>query len=140
MIFACPSCSTKNRLDAARLHETAHCGKCKTPISPLTSPLVVDSAASFDEVVGGSPLPVVVDFWAEWCGPCRMMAPELEKLAALRAGRLVVAKVDTDALPEVAGRYGFQAIPTLILFAEGRELRRTSGARNVAGIARDLDL
>jgi thioredoxin 2 len=80
----------------------------------------------------------VVDFWAAWCGPCRLVAPELEKLSAERAGKVVVAKVDTEALPEVAGRFGIRSIPTLIAFKQGRESKRVSGAMPASAIAQQL--
>jgi thioredoxin 2 len=88
----------------------------------------VAQAAEFDELVRDSPLPVLVDFWATWCGPCRAVAPELVKLASARAGRLVIAKVDTDVLADVAGRFGIRSIPTLILFRQGAEVKRLTGA------------
>jgi thioredoxin 2 len=102
---------------------------------PATHPVAVESGADFDELVRDSPLPVLVDFWAAWCGPCKMVAPELEKLASTRGGALVIAKVDTEALPQVAGRFGIQGIPTLILFRGGKEATRVSGAMPAAAIA-----
>ncbi len=140
MIRECPSCGSRNRIPPARLGDTARCGKCKTPLPPLGEPLHIGTAAEFDEIVSGSPLPVLVDFWADWCGPCRMVAPELEKLARSRAGKLVVAKVDTEALPDIAGRYGIRSIPTLIVFRSGREDRRATGAMGAEQIAAKLGL
>jgi thioredoxin len=95
----------------------------------------VRSAEEFDELVQGAGVPVLVDFWAAWCGPCRMVAPELEKLANERGGKVVVAKVDTDALPDVAGRFGIRSIPTMVLMRDGREEKRLSGAMPVSAIA-----
>ena len=140
MIRACPSCGAKNRLSPARLHEGAKCGKCQTPLLPLDAPLAVESASEFDDLVREASLPVLVDFWAAWCGPCRMVAPELEKLARAKAGSLVVAKVDTEALPGVAGRFNIRGIPTLILFRGGGEARRVSGAMSASAIAEAMEI
>lgn len=139
MIRACAACGSKNRVPVSRLGASARCGKCKEPLGPLAVPVPVESAADFDVLIGGS-LPVLVDFWAAWCGPCRAVAPELETLAAERAGAILVAKVDTEALPDVAGRYAIRGIPTMILFRGGREARRISGAMPAAEIARQLGL
>jgi thioredoxin 2 len=127
-----------NRLPAARLNDRAKCASCKQQLLPLDRPIAVESAADFDELMRDAPGPVLVDFWATWCPPCRMVAPELEKLAAERVGQLVTAKVDTDALPEVAGRFGIRGIPTMILFRSGREAGRVSGAMPAAAIAEQL--
>ena len=140
MIVGCPSCERLNRIPAARMSERARCAACKAPLLPLQKPIAIRSAAEFDELVGGAQLPVLVDFWAAWCGPCRTVAPELEKLARDRAGRVVVAKVDTDALPEVAGRFGIRSIPTLVLMREGHEAKRVSGAMPASAIERSFAL
>jgi thioredoxin 2 len=134
LIRVCPSCGAKNRIVPARLADTAKCGKCATPL-PVDTPVVVESAQQFDELIRESPLPVLVDFWAAWCGPCRMVAPELEKLAREKSGSVVVAKVDTEALPGVAGRYNIRSIPTMILFRDGREDKRIMGAMPASAIA-----
>lgn len=97
-------------------------------------PFDVGNVADFDRLVARSSLPIVVDYWAPWCGPCRMVAPELEKVAARNAGRLIVAKVNTDVLTELGQRYGIRSIPTMAVFAEGKEQARTSGARPAADI------
>jgi thioredoxin len=98
------------------------------------------SAEDFDELVRQAPLPVLVDYWAEWCGPCRMVAPELEKLAKERHGKLVIAKLDTDALPEVAARFDIRSIPTMILFRNGAVAERLSGAMSAGAIAERLGI
>jgi thioredoxin 2 len=138
MIVACPSCERLNRIPAARMSDRARCAACKAQLLPLDRPIAVRTAGDFDELVKGTSLPVLVDFWAAWCGPCRAVAPELEKLAQDRAGRVVVAKVDTDALPEVAGRFGIRSIPTLVLMRDGREARRVAGAMPASAIAQSL--
>ena len=95
----------------------------------LPAPIEVSRSADFDRLIAASTLPVVVDYWAPWCGPCRMVAPELEKVATRLAGRVVVVKVNTDALPDLGERFGIRSIPTLAVFAGGREVTRTTGAR-----------
>jgi thioredoxin 2 len=140
MIRTCPSCGAKNRVPAARASHRATCGRCKGALPPLDAPLEVESAADFDALIGHAKVPVVVDFWAEWCGPCRMVAPEVARIAREQAGRLLVAKVDTEALPAVAGRYAIQGIPAFLLFREGREAARASGAMPAARLLQALGL
>jgi thioredoxin 2 len=140
MIVLCPACSQQNRVPAARLLDRAKCGGCKGPLGPVAKPIAIDSAASFDELLAGAKSPVVVDFWAAWCGPCRSVAPEVEKLARSRQGHVIVAKVDTEALPAIAGRYGIRSIPTFVAFRGGVEAARTSGAMGEADLARELHL
>jgi thioredoxin 2 len=138
MLTRCPSCGTDNRFPADKIDRAAHCGTCKAPILPLGIPQVIHSAKEFDELLEHSPLPVVVDFWAAWCGPCRSVAPEVERLAKDRSGEVVIAKVDTEALPDVAGRYAIRGIPTFIAFRAGKESKRTSGAMPASAIASAL--
>jgi thioredoxin 2 len=106
----------------------------------LNRPIAVASAEDFDELVRDAPAPVLVDFWAAWCGPCRTVAPELEKIAKGHTGRLIVAKVDTEALPGVAGRFAIRSIPTMILFRGGKESARLSGAMPAGEIVSQLAL
>jgi thioredoxin 2 len=132
VIVACGSCGRKNRVPFAA--NEAKCGGCGTALSSAAEPIEAPNAAAFDALVGATGLPVVVDFWAPWCGPCRMVAPELERVAAANAGRYLVVKVNTDAVPELGERFRIRSIPTMAVFEGGREVARTSGARPAADI------
>jgi thioredoxin 2 len=114
------------------------CGKCQTPFGPLDGPLAVDGN-ELQEIVRGARVPVLVDLWAAWCGPCRMLAPELEKLAKQMAGRAIVLKVDTDANPDVSRRYDASAIPTLLLMRDGLLWERRAGLSSHGELRRWLE-
>jgi thioredoxin 2 len=129
IVQPCPSCGQKNRLIFERLAEPVKCGKCKQQLPPINKPIEIQSSADFDRLIARSSIPVVVDYWAPWCGPCRMMAPEIEKVAARQAGKMLVVKVNTDNLQDLGQRFGIRSIPTLAVFGGGRELTRSSGAR-----------
>jgi thioredoxin 2 len=135
VIVSCPACGTANRLGYGAIDRTTRCGKCQATLGPPSSPIEVHGADVFDRLVAAASVPVVVDFWAPWCGPCRMMAPELEKAARTLAGEALVVKVNTDAEPELGGRFRIRSIPTIAVFREGREITRVAGARPAADIA-----
>jgi thioredoxin 2 len=134
VVLGCPSCGQKNRVLYDRLGADARCGACRTPLAPPAEPLAIDSAAELDELLRHSALPVLVDFWAPWCGPCRTVAPEVAAVARRNAGRLLVVKVNTDVDPGVGVAHRIQSIPTMAVHAGGRELARTAGARPAAAI------
>jgi thioredoxin 2 len=124
--LVCPHCAQLNRLSRDRVGDSARCGRCKRALL-AAHPISLDDA-NFARFVKRNELPVVVDFWAAWCGPCTMMAPVLERAAAAFHGRALFAKLDTDAAPVTAQAHAIRSIPTLIVFASGRELARRSGA------------
>ena len=121
----CPSCGTLNRTDLGRLARRPRCGSCRTPLD-LAHPVAVDTG-TFDAVLAGSEAPVLVDFYADWCGPCRIVAPAVDALAQARAGSVLVLKVDTDKSPGLSERLGIRGIPTLIVFRNGKETGRHVG-------------
>jgi thioredoxin 2 len=135
VIVLCPSCRQANRLAFDRLGLSTRCGKCQADLGGPGLPVDVGSSADFDALVRGSRVPVLVDFWAAWCGPCRMVAPEMAKVASTHAGEWLVVKVDTEAVPDLAARMQIQSIPTMAVFRSGLLAGRKSGAMAADQIA-----
>jgi thioredoxin 2 len=136
VVIACAACGKSNRLAYATLGKQTRCGQCKATLLLPGVPIEARTTAAFHAAANTSALPLVVDFWAPWCGPCRMVAPELEKVARANAGRWLVVKVNTDELSDLGERYRIRSIPTLAVVHRGRELARVSGVRPAPEIER----
>ena len=126
IVRECHQCQQKNRIPPRHLADRGKCGRCGAELPPIEAPLDVD-ATDFDAIAAEARVPVLVDFWAEWCGPCRMAAPEVKKAAKALAGRAIVLKVDTDRYGEVAARFGVQGIPNFVVLSDGKPVRQRAG-------------
>ena len=127
IILPCPACGAANRIPYLHLTQAGRCGTCKVDLPSPALPVEIGSTEVFSNLITQSALPVIVDFWASWCGPCMMMAPEFGKAAAEAAGKILLAKVDTENLSEVSQSHRIQGIPAFILFRNGHEVARTAG-------------
>ena len=134
LIVVCPHCATPNRVAAQRLVDHGTCGRCKGALFE-GHPLELNSG-NFDAHIGRSELPIVVDFWAPWCGPCRSMAPAFEQVARDLEPTIRLAKLNTENEPQLASRFAIRSIPTLAIFRGGREIARQSGAMDAGGLTR----
>ncbi len=135
--LTCLSCRQKNRFPKGRLDEAPYCARCGTPLAD--GHVAAIDLATLETAIETDHLPLLVDFWAPWCGPCRMMAPEFERLAKMLAPRVRLAKIDTQSHPDAAMRFGIRGIPAFILFHRGREVARYTGARPAAQLAQAVE-
>ena len=139
ILLSCQKCGRRNRLKYEGLGQTFRCGQCQTELQPLGEPVDVRRDLVFDTLISRSALPVLVDFWAPWCGPCKMVAPEVRKVATESAGHLLVAKVNTEEVPSLAHRFRITAIPTMALFRNGIVVARQAGAMSPPAIRKFIE-
>jgi thioredoxin 2 len=132
IILPCPACGTANRIAYARLDQQGCCGTCKAGLPVIAAPVEMTSIEAFSALVSQSPLPVVIDFWAAWCGPCQMMAPEFAKAASQAAGEAIFIKVNTDEQTQIASQFRIQGIPAFALIKKGKVTAQTSGFQPAA--------
>ena len=138
LTFRCTHCSAFNRVPESRVESRPVCGRCKNAIDTSGAPQTVDDTA-LEQALSAAPVPILVDFWAPWCGPCRMAAPVLERIARQRAGKLVVLKLDTEQNPSSGARHRIQSIPAFAMFRDGREIVRQVGLPSETALAAWVD-
>jgi thioredoxin 2 len=138
MIRVCPGCGKSNRIPAAHLAHTGRCGVCKATLPPQSEPIEVD-ASSFAEIVREAKVPILIDFWAAWCGPCRMAAPEVKELARETAGKALILKVDIEDQPQLAAQFCVQSIPNFVVLRDGRTVFQQAGLVSRAQMRRWLE-
>jgi thioredoxin 2 len=139
ILLTCPKCGRRNRMKYEGLGKIFRCGQCQTDLQAIDEPVEVRRDLVFDALVSRSALPVLVDFWAPWCGPCKMVAPEVRKVAKETAGHLLVAKVNTEEVPSLARCFRVTAIPTMALFRNGLEVARQTGAMPASAIRKFIE-
>lgn len=137
MIRTCNNCGQLNRVSSRHLANQGRCGKCKAALPPLSEPLDVDEG-EFRDIIENSPVPILIDFWAAWCGPCRMAAPEVKKVAHSLSGKAIVLKVDTEKHPRLAAEYRVSGIPHFVVTKGGRVVTSSSGLVDHRQMARWL--
>jgi thioredoxin 2 len=138
VVRQCPTCGTANRIPAKHLADTGRCGSCKANLPPVSEPLEADDS-SFNQIIAEATVPVLTDFWADWCGPCRMAAPEVHALAHEMAGKAIVLKVDTEMSPRTASQFRIQSIPNFMVFRGGRPVFQRAGVAPRAEMRRWLE-
>jgi thioredoxin 2 len=138
VVRACPHCGKGNRIPASHLADTGRCGACKNTLPPQSEPLDVDDA-SFAEIVREATVPILTDFWAAWCGPCRMAAPEIKELARETAGKALILKVNTEEHPHLAAQFGVQSIPNFVVLRRGQPVFQQAGLASRGEMRRWLE-